>query len=308
MDLVEKREINGLVTPAGSRRHHQSEAFEWGELSIPGVGETRPQNLEGLRVLFIGSCTPGMLVLDSIKRLAAKCDGRINLVAAVTDSPVDSRARISLEKRIWHFFTPEERRRLYEQIKEEALSFGMPCYSGAVKNDFFRTLLDIWKPELIIMCCYGQMVDAAIFGFPAFGMYNLHPSDLASSIGIGTKPVEHTMSLGHRTSRTTFHMVNEVMDGGAIIGKSPEISIVLPDGGYPENTLALYDKVCSVCGWMAIDLTLAVLERRSRGEGGCVEFLDFEKSMPDEVKDILMKPAGNNPLDSYALPLHGAVR
>jgi folate-dependent phosphoribosylglycinamide formyltransferase PurN len=307
MTVFEVEKISELVKPDDFRRSYLDDAFEWGEMSVPGKNDIRYKSEDGLKVLFIGSCTPGLLVLDSIKRLEIKLEGAINLIAVVTDAPVDDRARISTEKRIWRFFSREERQHLYDGIKEEALSFGAPCYSGAVKNDAFRKLLKVWKPELIVMCCYGQMVDAQIFSFPAYGMYNLHPSDLASSIGIGTKPVEHTVSLGHKTSRTTFHRVNEIMDGGAIIGKSPEISIVHPDGCYPENTLALYNKVCSVCGWMAIDLIMAVLERKSKGEQGGLESLDFEESMPENVKSMLMEPVPYNLQGAYKLPLHTSL-
>ncbi len=306
--MTETIEINKILKPDDSRRHYRDDVFKWGELSVPRKSEINRDDSAGLRVLFIGSCTPGLLVFDSINRFEKKYGGRISIAGIVTDSTVDDRARISMEKRIWRFFNVEQRRQLYEQIREEALSSGISCYSGAVKTDFFHKLLNTWNPELIIMCCYGQMVDAAIFDFPRYGMYNLHPSDLASSIGVGTKPVEHTVSLGNKTSRTTFHIVNEVMDGGTIIGKSPEINITLPDGSYPEDVLSLYNKVCSVCGWMAIDLLMSVAERKSRGGQGRIESLDFEKSMPDDVKNILMEPAGHDSRHNCALPLHTALR
>lgn len=308
MDLLKQKEVAELLKPDDTRKQYEDDMFGWGELSVPAKNEVHLNNAEGLRILFFGSCTPGLLALESIKRFEQKYQGSINLVAVVTDSSVDAKAKISIEKRIWRFFTQEEQRQIYNQINEAALSFGIPCYSGAVKNEFFRKLLNIWKPELIIMCCYGQVIDAAIFDYPQYGMYNLHPSDVASSIGIGTKPIQHTVSLGYKTSRATFIKVNEVMDGGAIIGRSPEINLMLPDCNYPESTLALYNKVCSVFGWMEIDLIMAVLEKRSQGKSGSIEFLDFDKSIPDSIKSILMEPARYDSEERYILPLHTALR
>jgi methionyl-tRNA formyltransferase len=307
IDMLEQKNITELVNPDDSRKQFEDGIFEWGELSAPAKSEIHWKNTDGLRVLFVGSCTPGLLALESIKRFEQKYKDTMKLVAVVTDSPVDAKAKISLEKRIWRFFTREEREQLYNRMKEETLSFGIPFYSGAIKTVFFHNLLTIWKPELIIMCCYGQKVDAEIFNFPEYGMYNLHPSDLAASIGIGTKPVEHTVSLGYKTSRSTFHTVNELMDGGAIIGESPKINILLPDGTYQQNTLSLYNKVCSVFGWMVIDLIMAVLGKKSQGKSGLIESLDFEKSMPDSVKNILMEPASPKAEEKYIIPLHTAL-
>jgi folate-dependent phosphoribosylglycinamide formyltransferase PurN len=296
-----------ILAPAEKRKTFEDDVLGWGELVIPEKSANPAKTQEGLRTLVVGSAGPGMLVLDSLKRFEQKYPEKMNLLALITDMPTSSKANISAEKRIWRFFTPEEKQLLYRTIQETALSFGIPTYSGAVKCNFFRELLFAWRPEIILMCCYGQLIDAAIFNYPDYGMYNLHPSDLASTIGIGTQPVEHAVSLGLSSSRVTFHKVNEIMDGGAIIGKSPPINIKQADGSYSGNMMTLYEKVCSVCGWMAVDLIRAVLEKRSQGEKARLDSLDFEKDMPDNIKHLLMDPVKENTAEKYTLPWHGSL-
>jgi folate-dependent phosphoribosylglycinamide formyltransferase PurN len=299
-------DIKELIRPIEKRKACKDKAMEWGELTIPEKNNHPDKNNEGLRILFIGSAGPGFLVLDSLKKYELKYPDRINLLALVTDMPTCSKAKISSEKRIWRFFKKSEKEILYRTIKESALTFGIPCYSGAIKCDFFRELLHAWDPEIIVMCCFGQLVDNVIFNYPAYGMYNVHPSDLAASIGIGTQPVEHTIQMGFSTTKLTFHQVSETIDGGSIIGKSPLINIKLADDSYPTEMLTLYEKVCSIGGWMTLDLIYAVLEKRSRGEKGVIDYVDFEKMIPGDIKNILSMPVicGGN---KYALPLHGSL-
>jgi folate-dependent phosphoribosylglycinamide formyltransferase PurN len=298
--------IKECIKPVEKRTVYKDKTMEWGELTIPEKSANPEMNHEGLRILFIGSAGPGILVLDSLKRYQLKYPDRINLLALVTDMPTCSKAKISSEKRIWRFFKKSEKEILFSNIKESALSFGIPCYSGAMKCDFFRELLHAWNPEIIIMCCFGQLVDNVIFNYPTYGMYNVHPSDLAASIGIGTQPIEHTIQMGFSTTNLTFHQVSETIDGGSIIGKSPLINIKSADDSYPTEILTLYEKVCSIGGWMTLDLIGAVLDKRSRGEQGVIDYLDFEKYIPQDIKNILLAPVTCGG-DNYTLPLHRSL-
>lgn len=303
---MQQYDIIEILQHVDKRKVYKCQTMGWGELTVPEKSAHSDRNQEGLRVLFIGSAGPGMLVMDSLQKYELKYPDRINLLALVTDMPTCSKAKISSEKRIWRFSNETEKQLLFNSIKESALLFGMPCYSGEIKCDFFRKLLKAWNPEIIFMCCFGQVVDDFVFNYPAYGMYNVHPSDLAESIGIGTQPVEHTIKMGFSTTRVTFHRVNEVVDGGSIIGKSPLIKITSVDGSCPADILGLYEKVCSISGWMTLDLLRAVLDKRSRGEKGVIDYVDFEKYIPQHIRDILMAPAICDG-GKYTLPLHGSI-
>jgi hypothetical protein len=57
---------------------------------------------------------------------------------------------------------------------------------------------------------------------------------------------------------------------------------------------------------MTLDLIGAVLDKRSRGEQGVIDYLDFEKYIPQDIKNILLAPVTCGG-DNYTLPLHRSL-
>lgn len=277
----------------------QDPGFEWGELILP---LKRREHKGGLRIVLLGSTTAGKLVLDTLLRFAGNHPGEIDVIALATDNTRDPQARIGIKKRIWKYYSMEERENLMGMVTQTALTAGIPCYTGAVKNDYFKGLLKEWDPELIIMCCFGQKVDRFIFEYPRYGMYNFHPSDLASNIGAGAKPFESTILKGRTTSHMILHQVTEIIDGGPITGISPRINISLAEGGYPDNFLVLQEKIPSICGWMTYGLLLEILRHKEKGMNGTVMKIDFEGLIPEAIKEMLMEPVNNDPSLIKKLP------
>ncbi len=274
-------------------------ASEWGELIVP---LEKRERRGGLRVVLLGSTNAGKLVLDTLLRFAGNHPGKIDVIAMATDNTRDPLARIGMKKRIWKHYTKEERENLMEMMIQGALTAGIPCYTGAVKNDYFRGLLREWDPEMIIMCCFGQKADQFIYAYPRYGMYNFHPSDLASNIGAGAKPFESTIMNGRSTSHMILHQVTEIIDGGPIIGISPRINITLAEGGYPDNFLVLQEKIPSICGWMTYGLLLAILGRKEKGMNGPIGKIDYEVLIPEGIMEMLMEPVKNDPALIKRLP------
>jgi folate-dependent phosphoribosylglycinamide formyltransferase PurN len=273
---------------------------EWGRLYIPERLKT-PGG--GLRILLLCSTTAGYLLLRTLIHLDSQLPGKIDIRAVATDDPLDPNARISAKKRIWKYYSEDEKARLSELVRKTTLAYGIPCYTGGVKNDYFRALLRGWDPEVIIMCCFGQKIDAPIYEFPAFGMYNFHPSDLASNIGAGAQPYTMTIENGRTTSNMILHQVTETIDAGTIVGISPAINITTANGHYPVNILVLQEKIPSVCGWMAYTLVTRILRKRERGETGKIDHIDFDEIIPSPVKELLMKPVSNDINERYELPM-----
>jgi len=276
--------------------------FLWGHLYEPvSSGSNRRQ---GLRTVIFGSTTAGNLVISDLSRLELHHPDLINLVAVATDDPLDPHTQISVAKRIWSKYTEQEMERLRDLVIDSSMKAGVPCYTGSVKTEAFRSLFRRWDPDVVIMCCFGQRIDQPLFHYPPFGMYNFHPSDLAANIGAGPKPFEVTISQGRTTSRMIVHQVNEIIDGGPIVGSSPPVNICLADGRYPESLLTLQEKIPSVCGWMAVELIRILHDRKQKGLKGAIPFIDFEAVTPLSVKRLLMEPALNDPGVLYTLPDH----
>jgi len=276
--------------------------FLWGRLYEPTSPKASVKG--GIRTVVFGSTTAGNLVINTLAKLESRHPGMINLVAAATDDPLDPATQISVKKRIWNQYTPPEMQRLHDMVAESCLQAGIPCYTGGIKTDAFRAMFRSWNPELVLVCCFGQLIDRVLFEYPVEGMYNFHPSDLAANIGAGPRPFELTISQGRTTSRMILHRVNEIIDGGPIVGSSPPINICRTDGKYPDSLLTLQEKIPSICGWMSTELVHTLYNRKAMGIKALIERIDFESSMPEEILALLMKPAENDPEAKYNLPDH----
>jgi len=282
-----------------------NEESQWGALYVPV--NPKPGCKTGLRTVIFGSTNGGALVIESLARLEQKDPCLLNLVGVATDDPCDPNTRISVNKRIWRYYTTDEMRVMRDDVIDRATAYGVPCYTGGVKTDYFREILKQWDPEVIIMCCFGQKVDSFIFNYPVYGMYNFHPSDLASNIGEGSQPFHDTVNNGHTTSVMTVHLVNEWIDRGPIVGWSPRINIVKADGAYPKSVLSLQEKIPSICGWLSVELIKEILKKKQTGIEGAIGVVNFDELIPGPIRQKLMDPANDDLNDRYTLPFHDTI-
>ena len=277
----------------------------WGGLYVPLRPKTGSQ--DGLRVVVFGSTNAGALVIGSLQKLENRNPGLIQLTGVATDDPYDPDTRISVNKRIWKYYSKEEMLLLRDRVIDLTTAGGISCYTGSVKTDYFRDIFMQWQPDVVIMCCFGQKIDSFIFNYPAFGMYNFHPSDLASKIGEGSQPFHDTMNNGKSTSVMTVHLVNEMIDKGPIVGWSPEINIRKADGDYPQSILTLQEKIPSVSGWLSVELVLEIIRKKQSGLKGAVQEVNFKELTPALVRKKLMEPANDDITDRYELPVHDCL-
>ncbi len=286
---IKKLETRNYIAEKKLTVIHNPE-FQWGELYVPDKILNPEKTKSGLRVLCCGSTYPGFLILEALKRFESKYPGKLNIVGFVTDDATNPQAKISVKKRIWRLYSKQEKEFLVNIIKDNAISFGIPCYTGAVKTLFFREWLQQIQPELILVCGLGQLIDKPIFEFPKYGIYNFHPSDLRKNFGTGAKPYFDTMEKGATISLLTIHHVSGEIDKGNILGVSPPINILSKDGNYPDDIRKLHDKMTSPSGWMALDIINAVLQNKERNINGILKSLDFESGFPNLIKRKLLEP------------------
>ncbi|MFZ3044678.1 MAG: formyltransferase family protein [Desulfatirhabdiaceae bacterium] len=262
----------------------------WGKLILPAADEGRGRQPVGLRVLVIGSWTLGFLSLETIKDMERKHPNELSLVGLVTDDPLDKEARISVGKRFWRYYDEGQREEFELGLLEAALTFGVPCYTGEVKNDYFRAILARLDPEVIIVSAFGQAIDRAIIQYPPFGIYNVHPSDLRHGFGAGPQPWEDLLARNASTTRVTIHHVAEAIDGGSIVGQSPLINVLTVHGTVAENVRMLGEKTLIPVAYMVGDLVSELIRRREQAIPGPIESLDFEALLSRELKEQLKEP------------------
>ena len=283
----------------------ENKEFQWGGLYKPV--KVRQGNTAGLRLAVFGSTNAGNLVIRTLLKYENKYPGRLNVVGVATDDPADPNTRISVAKRIWGKYNPDEMTSLRDKVINTSMEAGIPCFTGGVKNDLFLSIFNEWAPELVIMCCFGQKINRQLYDYPVYGMYNFHPSDLAAQIGAGPKPFEGTMQNGKSTSRMVIHQVNEIIDGGPLVASSPLVNICLPNGSYPENILSLQEKIPAISGWMSIELVLEILKKKDKGETGRIVFYDLESRIPERIRSKLLDPVTNDLSEMYCLPDHDCL-
>ena len=119
-----------------------------------------------MRVVMFASFEFGYLALEAARAFAQRFPEKLFLAALVTDDPVNPEARIGLKKRIWKYFNSGERVHLETAIADSALGAGMDVFTGEVKVDGFRQRLVRWRPDAILSCGFGQVIDAPIIQAP----------------------------------------------------------------------------------------------------------------------------------------------
>ena len=274
----------------------------WGHYIMPAPDDNPAKTGRGLRCLVIASWTLGLLSFEAVKALEAALPDKVNIVGLVTDDPLDGSARISIKKRFWRYY-PESMREEYELgILESALSFGIPCYTGEVKNDYFRAKLKALDPEVIVVSGFGQAIDAPIITQPSLGIYNVHPSDLLSNYGAGPQPWEDLLERQASSTRVSLHHVSETIDDGAIVGQSSLINVRLANGEMPGDVRQLGEKTLVPVYYMVGELIGRLIERKEAGQTGPITQIDFEAVFDDDFKQELMRPI--DPQDrGHVLPL-----
>lgn len=284
------------------RRFRAEDDTRWGGLLEPAPEEVPAGHGGGLRVALFGSWVFGYLVLDTLARYQLRYPGKLSLVGLVTDDPLNPDAKISLKKRIWHLLDLPYRVVNETTILESALSNGIPAYTGEVKVESFRRLLAAWRPDAILVCVFGQVIDARIIELPPMGIYNFHPSDLASGVGAGPAPYDDLAARDAPTGKWTVHHVTEEVDGGAIVGQSPPVNVRDAAGRLPASPQVVYEKLAEALGPLAFLLVEELCRRREEGRTGRIDRLDLEESMPNVLKARFLRPIQGDATPGVLLP------
>ncbi len=185
---------------------------------------------------------------------------------------------------------------------ESALTFGVPCYTGEVKTEYFRKLLKHWNPDAIIVCVFGQIIDKPIIDYPKYGIYNFHPANLAHHHGAVPRPYEDLINRKATTSKVTIHQITEDVDSGHILCQSPLINIRLQDGKLTDKILVLDDKMLKPIDRMGAKLISELILKKESGKEGKINKLDVRHYFSEEYKKILKQPIKSN-YHSEVLPV-----
>lgn len=279
-----------VVLEKAGRKATSEDDNRWGELIIPGPKETKRFHHGGLKLVLFASWKFGYILLETLKIFEEQHPGRLDLVALVTDNPLNPDAKISKKKRIWHILDLPYQVVDESVIIEKGLSHGMQVYTGEIKIPSFRNLLAKWDPDAILVCVFGQVIDKAIIDYPKYGIYNFHPSDLANHMGAGPSPYDDLVTKKSETSVWTVHHISEQIDSGRIVGQSPPVRVLNPAGILPGDPLVVYDKMAEALGPVAIGLAEELCLKADSNQPGWLMEVDFSSKISQQVKGKLLEP------------------
>lgn len=262
----------------------------WGALLTPPARDRAPAAPGELRILLLGSFWIGHAALRAVLAHQARHPGRVRLVGVVTDDPVSPKARISLRKRAWGLMPEAQRRAVKLGLLRTALEAGVPVYTGEVKTPGFRRLLEALRPDAIITCGFGQVLDRPILEAVPYGAYNCHPTDLLNGHGAGPAPWDDMTARGVHHTVWSVHQMTEVVDAGPVIGQTPPINVGDAEGCLPPDHRAFFLKVLAPIGWMVLTLVEALAERRAAGRPGALAAVDIAGSAPPGLCRRLLQP------------------
>ncbi len=101
-------------------------------------------------------------------------------------------------------------------VKILAQEFGLPVYQpGKVKDPSFMELLDLLKPEMIVVAAFGQILPKTIIDYPPLNCLNIHPSLLPKYRGAA--PLNWQIIHGEKKTGVTIMQMDEGMDSGDIL-------------------------------------------------------------------------------------------
>ena len=292
-----------VVLDKPGRRAERADGARWGEVILPAPSEVRDKKGDGLKILLMGSWQFGYIVLETLKNYERRFPERLNLVGFVTDHPLNPDAKISVKKRIWGKLELPLRVIDETTIIESALCHGVPVYTGEVKTDAFYQLMKQWHPDAIVVCVFGQVINSTIIDFPAYGIYNFHPSDLTRQYGAGPAPYEDLAARRAETTLWSVHHVSEEIDAGQVVGQSPPVKVLNADGLLPGDPLIVYNKIGEALSPLAFFLTDELCRRFEARKTGKIDHIDFPPLFSDEIKSRLLQPVvRNEPEDILLFP------
>ena len=272
------------------RRFLANEDARWGELILPAPGEGTGKDERGLRLLLFASMGLGFAAVRAVTDYERRHPDRLNLVGLVTDDADNEEAKISLRKRGWRYFDPAERLALETATVERALEAGAAVYTGEVKVGWFHRKAADWRPDAVIVCGFGQLIDRAIRELPPLGIYNFHPSDLVNHHGAGAAPFGDLAARHTTRTRWTVHQLTEVLDGGPIVCQSPDIDVGDASGQVHADPVMIESKMTEPLTGLMGFLLDALVERRRRGEMGPLAGLDLAARFSEAQKTAYLQP------------------
>lgn len=104
------------------------------------------------------------------------------------------------------------------EVKKLAKALGLPVFQPqSLRKLSAVTQLAKWKPDLIVVAAFGQILPKAVLEMPAKGCINVHASLLPA--WRGASPIQAAIANGDPQTGVTIMLMDEGMDTGGILAQ-----------------------------------------------------------------------------------------
>ncbi|PKN50991.1 MAG: methionyl-tRNA formyltransferase [Deltaproteobacteria bacterium HGW-Deltaproteobacteria-13] len=201
-------------------------------------------------------------------------------------------------------------------VKILAQEFGLPVYQPQkVKDPSFMELLDLLKPEMIVVAAFGQILPKAVIEYPPLKCLNIHPSLLPKYRGAA--PLNWQIINGETKTGVTIMLMDEGMDSGDILLQEET------DLGAKETFGDLHDRLAQLGAILLIktieQITAGTAQRKQQDtsgvtfapllkkETGKINWNDKASVIVNLIQGLSPSPAAYTSLDGFALKIFSAV-
>jgi methionyl-tRNA formyltransferase len=175
--------------------------------------------MDPLRLVFIGTAD---LACPALEQLAGQ--GRFSVVAVVTQPDRPKGRDLELAP---------------PPVKLTAQRLALPVFQPerVRQESAFRTIAD-WRPDLIVVAAYGQILPQAVLELPRHGCLNVHASILPQYRG--ASPIQWAILNGDSETGVTIMQMDAGLDTGPIL--TQETTPILPG----DNAQTLHDRLAQI--------------------------------------------------------------
>ncbi len=144
---------------------------------------------------------------------------------------------------------------VFSPVKQAALSLGLKVVQPeSLKKEGVLNELAAFRPDIIVVAAFGQILPQSVLSLPKFGCLNIHPSLLPKYRG--AMPVAASILNGDSFAGVSIMLMDKGLDSGPVLSQAQ-----IPILNY-DNTGILTDKL-SLIGTC---LLLEILPRWRKGE------------------------------------------
>ncbi len=101
-------------------------------------------------------------------------------------------------------------------VKVCAMEYNLECYQPeSLKNGELLTVLDKYKPDVIVVVAYGKILPEYVLNYPKYGCINMHASKLPKYRGAA--PIQWAIINGDTVTAATAMKMDKGLDTGDIL-------------------------------------------------------------------------------------------